>query len=275
MRRKMGTMVAATAAGPIEYTDTGSGPVVLLLHGACSTGRERVVHPPLARAGFRLVIPSRPGHGRTPLMVDATPARAADAMAALLAAIGIERAMVVAVSTGAPTGANLAARHPGLVSGLVLESALIAPPSGEILPCHGLRGKLLRLAATIAPRLAAARLLAATTTRPGSSGLLRRADLEAVRRFCSDRDPQAGSLADRSHTIEDAVLASIRAPTLLVHGRGDRAAPFSGAERAHALIPRSRLFAAEAAGHLLWLGPAAEQTTQRVIAFLKEHAPRD
>jgi pimeloyl-ACP methyl ester carboxylesterase len=267
----MGMRIADTISGPIEYADEGSGPVVLFLHGACASGRERVLHPPLVRAGFRVVMPSRPGHGRTPLAAGRTPEQSAEAMAALLDALGIVRAMVFAVSTGGPTGAVLAARRPDLVAGLVLESAVIDPLAADILPCQGLPGRLLRLAAVIAPRLAAARLLGAPTPYER----LRRADYEAVHRFFLDRRSGAGEAADRSHAVDDAVLVSIRVPTLVVHGRRDRTVPFAGARRAVARVPGARLFAPAAAGHFLWLGPGAEETTQRVIAFLKECAARD
>ncbi len=266
----MAMKIADTTAGPIEYADEGSGPVVLLLHGACSSGRERVVHPPLARAGFRVVIPSRPGHGRTPLAAGGTPELAAGAMAALLDALGIGRTMIVAVSTGAPTGAVLAARRPDLVAGLVLESAAVDPLAADILPCQGLSGRLLRLASIIAPRLAAARLLAATS----SSERLQRTDYEAVRRFFLDRRSREGEIADSTHAVDDAVLQAIRIPTLVVHGRRDPAVPFANARRVLARVPGARLFAPAAAGHFLWLGPGAEETTQRVIAFLKECAAR-
>jgi pimeloyl-ACP methyl ester carboxylesterase len=267
----MGITIADTKAGPIEYADEGSGPVVLLLHGACSSCRERVVHPPLARAGFRVVIPSRPGHGRTPLAAGRTPEQAAEAMAALLDALGIGRAMVLAISTGASTGAVFAARRPDLVAGLVLESAVIDPLAADILPCQGLSGRLLRFAAVIAPRIAANRLLAATS----SPERLRRSDYEALRRFFLDHRSRAGEIADRSHTVDNAVLASIRIPTLVIHGCRDQAVSFTNARRAAALVPGARLFAPAAAGHFLWLGPGAEETTQRVIAFMKECATRD
>jgi esterase/lipase len=60
---------ADTAAGQIEFAEEGSGRAILLLHGDCGSCRERTVHPPLVNAGFRLIVPSRPGHGRTPLSV--------------------------------------------------------------------------------------------------------------------------------------------------------------------------------------------------------------
>lgn len=267
----MGITVAATVEGPIEYADVGTGPVVLLLHGACANARERVIHPPIARAGFRIIIPSRPGHGGTPSTVGRSTEDAAAALAGLLARLAIRRVLVVAVGTGAPTGAALAAGYPGLVAGLVLESAPFdALPAGTI-PCAGRAGRRLELVAAIAPRIAAARLLAATSMpgRRGTRDRPRRADCDAVRRFLHDRDARADAAGEDLHAVGDEVLAAIRVPTLVVHGRRDRVAPFGGARRAHALVAGSRLFASATGGHLLWLGQGAEETTQRVIAFLK------
>ena len=274
-----------TAAGPIEFADEGSGRAILLLHGDCGSCRERTVHPPLENAGFRLIEPSRPGHGRTPLSVGRTAAEAADAMAGLLAALGIPRAIVAAVSSAGPTAIALAARHPHRVSALVLQSAVTCSPSSPwarpsphrrfFAADHGLRWRLLGLAARLVPRLVAVRMLAATSSRDTLDirARLRRSDLEAVRRFFACDSSAAGAAADWDHEVSEADLAVIRAPTLVVHSRDDRTVPFAGAARARSLIPGARLVAPGTGGHFLWIGPGAEEVTQRVIAFLKSLPP--
>jgi len=279
--RMMRIAIADTTAGPIEYAEEGSGAPILLLHGDCSCCRERVVHPPLANAGFRLVVPSRPGHGRTPLSVGPTAAAAADAMAGFASSLGLARVIVVAVSSAGPTAISLAARHPRLVSALVLQSAVACSPSSPwarpashrrlFARCHGLRWRLLQLAARLVPRLVAVRMLAIASTRDtlDARARLRQSDLDAVQRFFSCDSSMAGSRADGSHEVADADLAAIGAPTLILHARDDRSVPFAGAERAHALIRGSLLVAPGTGGHFLWLGPGAEEATQRVIAFLK------
>jgi pimeloyl-ACP methyl ester carboxylesterase len=281
----MHTARARTAAGPIEYADEGVGRPILLLHGDCGSCREGVVHPPLANAGFRLVIPSRPGHGRTPLSVGRTAAEAADAMVALLDSLDIARAIVVAVSSAGPTAIALAARHPDRVAGLVLQSAVsFAPSSAWGRPAshqrffargYRFRWKLLALAARLLPRLVAIRLLAATSSRDTLDirARLRDSHLGAVRRFFACDASPAGALADGEHEVWDGDLAAIRAPTLLVHSRDDRLIPFSGAERARAIIPGAHLVAPGTGGPFLWLGPGAEEITQQVISFLKTLPP--
>ena len=273
--------IADTAAGPIEYAEEGAGRAVLLLHGEASCCRERIMHPPLANAGYRLIVPSRPGYGLTPLHVGRTSADAADAMSGLLASLGIARAIVVAVSSAGPTAVLLAARHPDRVSGLVLQSAVCCSASSPwgrpsssrkfFTGPFGLRWRLLGLAARLAPRLVAVRMLALTSTRDTLDirARLRRSDLEAVQRFFSCNASAAGALADWDHELSDADLAAVRVPTLIVHGRDDRSVPFAGAERARALIPGAQLVAPATGGHFLWIGPGAEEITQRVISFLK------
>jgi pimeloyl-ACP methyl ester carboxylesterase len=240
-----------------------------------------VVHPPLANAGFRIVMPSRPGYGRTPLSAGRTAAGAADAMAGLLDALGIPRAIVAAVSSAGPTAIALAAGHPDRVAGLVLQSAVACSASSPwgrpsthrrfYTRGYGIRWRALGLAARLAPRLVAVRMLADTSAHDTLDlrARLRTSDLKAVRRFFSCDTSGAGALADWDHVVRDADLAAIRAPTLIVHSRDDRTVPFAGASRARALIPGAELYAPGTGGHFLWLGPGAEAITQRVISFLK------
>jgi pimeloyl-ACP methyl ester carboxylesterase len=125
-----GSEIAQTACGPIEYAALGSGPAVLLVHGAgggfdqmLDAGRD------LAKRGFRVVLPSRFGYLRTPLPAEASPAAQADAHACLLDALKIDRAAVVGVSAGAPSSMQFAIRHSKRCAALVLLVPLAwAPP---------------------------------------------------------------------------------------------------------------------------------------------------
>src|SRR5215813_1519330 len=90
-------IAAQTAAGCMEYIQYGAGPAVLWLHGTPGgCDQAAFVAAGLAKCGFRLVCPSRPGYLGTPLAVGRTPAEQADALAALLDTLGITTAAVVA-----------------------------------------------------------------------------------------------------------------------------------------------------------------------------------
>src|ERR1700747_837397 len=100
-----GSQIANTPCGPIEYAVRGSGPPVLLIHGAgggFDQGLE--LARPLGDNGFRVIAMSRFGYLRTPLPKDASPEAQADAHACLLNALNLDRVAVVGGSAGAPPG---------------------------------------------------------------------------------------------------------------------------------------------------------------------------
>ena len=101
-----------TAAGPIVYGTNGEGPPVLVIHGA-GGGFDQALHSAqMFGEGFRWIAPSRFGYLGTPLPEDASPTAQADAHAALLDALDIERAPVIGLSAGGPSALQFALRHP-------------------------------------------------------------------------------------------------------------------------------------------------------------------
>src|SRR5688572_13998823 len=106
--------VARTACGAIEYAEAGSGPAVLVVHGAGGGFDQGLDFAgDLAASGFRVIAVSRFGYLRTPLPADASAAAQADAHACLLDALGIPRAAVIGASAGAPSSLQFALRYPG------------------------------------------------------------------------------------------------------------------------------------------------------------------
>jgi pimeloyl-ACP methyl ester carboxylesterase len=105
----------------LEVTEAGGGPAVLFLHGITDSWRSFELLLPLLPDDLRLVMPSQRGHGgsdkpRGGYTIDQL---AADA-AALLDALGIERATVVGHSMGSQVAQTLAAAEPERVERLVL-----------------------------------------------------------------------------------------------------------------------------------------------------------
>lgn len=127
----------------------GDGPLVVVLDGPGSRGLAQAAAPIAADLGIRLVAPDRPGFG------DSTPAPQhgiadwpAD-HAALLDALGVERAGVLAQSGGTPFALAAAAALPERVAALALIGALA--PLVESEP-HRTAGRQLRTATTLARR---------------------------------------------------------------------------------------------------------------------------
>src|SRR5690348_10358470 len=128
-----GSTVVATRCGPVEYAAIGTGPHVLVVHGAGGGYDQALdVAGVLARSGFRVIGVSRFGYLRTPLPADASPAAQADAHACLLDALKIERAAVIGISAGAPSSMQFALRHPERLSALVLMVPLAYAPREPI-----------------------------------------------------------------------------------------------------------------------------------------------
>jgi pimeloyl-ACP methyl ester carboxylesterase len=100
----------------------GNGPAVVLVHGAFATGAEEwAAQQPLAKEGFRLLVPDRRGYGESPAARGEDFLRDADDIAEVLG----DGAHVVAHSYGG-LGAMLAvARRPDATRSL----ALLEPPA--------------------------------------------------------------------------------------------------------------------------------------------------
>lgn len=126
-----GSRVADTPCGPIEYADVGSGPPLLMIHGAGGGFDQSVeVGRLLIDAGFRMLAPSRFGYLRTPLPDDPSPAAQADAHACLLDALGVARVAVVGASLGAPSAVQLCVRHPHRCNAMALVVPVLYSPQG-------------------------------------------------------------------------------------------------------------------------------------------------
>ena len=116
----MDVAIHQTAAGPIEVAVGGSGPAVLLIHGTPGSWRQCM---PLAEdlaATHTVILPSRPGYGKTPVRSGRSIAGQADLYASLLDALGFDRAAIAGVSGGGPSTAAFAQRHPSRTTAVVL-----------------------------------------------------------------------------------------------------------------------------------------------------------
>jgi pimeloyl-ACP methyl ester carboxylesterase len=132
-----------TSFGPLKQIDAGvlnigyaeagpaSGPVVILLHGWPYDIYSYVdVAPPLASAGYRVIVPFLRGYGTTRFLSSSTPrsgqplATAAD-IVALMDALGIEKATLAGYDWGARTANIVAALWPERVKAMVSVSGYL------------------------------------------------------------------------------------------------------------------------------------------------------
>jgi pimeloyl-ACP methyl ester carboxylesterase len=275
--------VAQTKAGQIEYTLQGQGPVVLRLTGSMVDCQSSGGNEALLAAGLSILTPSRPGYGRTPLSAGRTAPEAADAMAALMDALGISNANVIAESCGGPTAIYLAARHPERVRKLVLEEAVskymkdIDSKGFEARKKfydsqYGYMSFMLKVLARVAPKSLARATMSIFGTHDPDEAVkkMSKEEIDGLCNFYLRWQPTWGKAGsnDMEQGTESAALNSIKAPTLIVHSREDAAIPFAVAEYSHANIPGSELWEAPTWSHMI-SGPGAAAVDTKVVEFLK------
>lgn len=219
---------AATALGQVHYRQVagpGAAPraPMLLIHQTPWYALEYAnAIPLLAAAGYTLIAPDTPGFGFSPAPAGSPDLPAyADALAQVLDAAGVERAIVVGHHTGAALAALLAARHPQRVQCVVLHGMPLYSDAERT-------QKLAGLAAQGDPPLSAdgthlSRHFAAIRERiMHGQGSLEGVQASTVSwLIASDRGMRAYRALFEFADMESA-LRSIRAPTLLAVDMDDR-----------------------------------------------------
>lgn len=219
-----------------EVHGRADGTPLVLLHGGGSTidvtfGR---VLPHLAR-GRRIIAVEEQGHGRStdrdaPVSFEAT----ADDVAALLRHLGVERADVFGFSNGASVALQVAIRHPDVVRKLVFASSMTRRDGARPEFWEFMRNADFSM-----------------MPQPLKDAFLRVTPDEARLRTMHDKDAaRMQNFAD----VPDALVATVRAPTLIVLGDRDIPTPEHALELTR-LIPGARLLILPG-GHGDWLGEA-------------------
>jgi pimeloyl-ACP methyl ester carboxylesterase len=275
------TTVAVLPDGAVEYRLERRGEaVVLVFHGGHMRAGLALGEEVFAAAGCTLLVPSRPGYGRTPLSTGGSVEGYTDAVRALCADLGITRvAAVVGISGGGPTAATMAARHADLVQRLILVSAvgwLSYPDRRTRLGAHvvfaawtepvtwAVIHALARLAPTVLLRL----MLASLSTRPVGevvAGLGAEDRVMLLALFAHMRSGR-GFLNDLRLTPD--VTSRIGQPTLVIASRTDGGVPFTHAQSLAGTIRHARLVESQADSHFVWLGPDWPAVAERIRLFL-------
>lgn len=278
----------STSRGPVEIATVGSGPPVLIVHGIPGSWRQAV---PLAldlADRHTVILPSRPGYGRTPIASGRTAADQADLYAAALDALGCTgQAGVVGISGGGPSSLAFAQRHPDRASSLVFACAVAAhlievPTAMRI-------GVALPPLAHAASAVARRRQRALLADRAKLDGRIRRDltdderarleldpamrdDLEGFLRSHADAPAGLTGLANDARQLRmarrlgPAAVDRISSPTLVIHGDADTVVPMRHARYHAGAIAGARLHVYAGAGHVFLLTRRADTT-----ASIREH----
>ncbi len=277
--------VLASPYGDIEYTQGGSGPPVLVIHGSGGGyDQGELLVEAMLGDDFHWIAPSRFGYLRSTFHEGATFDDQAHAYAYLLDELGIEKAAVVTMSHGGPSALLFAALHPDRVSSLTLVSAGVAAQAVENQEAANRKGEML----VRIYKYDALYWGMTTLFRKQFMGLMganeaviagltpEQRDL-AVRilDYMNPASPRfAGAAFDNKAAMPNERIAAIRAPTLVLHARDDALQLFHNAEFAAATIPDARLVGFETGGHLL-LVVEKETIGRAVRAHVLEHSGHD
>lgn len=277
-RLAKGSQVVQTSKGAVEYAEFGAGPAILALHGAPGGYDGGGQGQSWVDQGYRFISPSRPGYLRTPLATGRTPEEQADALAALLDALGVDKATVIASSGGGPVGLQFALRHPTRCQGLVLISAIT-----QRRPFTDAERTVLEVEAS---DLGSWAMMMLITQKPEwifpavDPGLQPNGDpkqYEPYIQMAVGTLPlgirREGWLNDFEQMSQMPVypLENITCPTLIVHGSGDTNAPVANAEFAAATIPNAQFIKLEQGSHLASM-TEGDTVKPQIEAFVKVHS---
>ena len=230
----------ATGVGGQTVFRGGSGPLLVLLHGAGDqAGSWSRVAPSLARR-FTVIVPDLAGHG------DSAPADGPLPMATVLGGLEAvleselagQRATLVGNSLGGWLALLVAHRRPEWVTRAVIENG------------GAIRGHEEEITLLPADRKQAREVMAllrdgASRPVPGFvlDDLVRAARVGPLARFAATAETMEGF-------ILDGHLGEIAAPVDLIWGESDKVMPLDYARRMMAELPRARLMTVPSCGHV-------------------------
>jgi pimeloyl-ACP methyl ester carboxylesterase len=263
--------------GDIEYAVQGKGPPVLLVHGAGGGYDQGLfIGEHYVGDGHRFIAPSRFGYLRTSIPENGSPAAQADAYAALLDSLGVERVAVVGFSDGGPSALQFALLHPERCAALVMISAKShsAPPDTPLQKLvfeNVFRSDYLFWMITEYAR-------PFMLTMFGVSGEVQEQIPARSKQLASDVVDSMNPISLREEGIyhdrgtlttlpEDVFrLEQIIVPTLVVHAVDDGLQPYSHAENTATKIPDAKFLSYKEGGHLLLL--QLDDVREKVGAFI-------
>jgi pimeloyl-ACP methyl ester carboxylesterase len=269
----------------LHIVEQGAGPALVLVHGLGAQLRN-FTYALAARlaADFHVICVDRPGCGYStrPAQVPASLTGQAATIAALIAALGLERPVIVGHSYGGAVALALALNHPAAVGGLALLAPLThaqdaAPPAFRdlVIASRGLR-KLVAWTIAIPASLATGAKILDLVFRPDAVP----ADFAtAAGGMLAMRPGQFFAASSDLVAVNDDLpammqrYASIRVPVGILFGRSDQIL----SHEEHGIAMQSKIegltLCIVEGGHMLPI--TAPDTTARWIAEFARRVPRN
>lgn len=108
------------------YEETGSGPALIMLHGAAGTHHQWDEHTPAIAERYRVIAPDMRGMGRSEHVRDMPPSGWVDDVKALADELGLERFYICGSSLGSRVAMRFTLTYPQYVRALIVDGPLIA-----------------------------------------------------------------------------------------------------------------------------------------------------
>jgi len=259
--------------GDIEFTQGGSGPDVLVIHGSGGgyDQGELLVQAVLGDQ-FHWIAPSRFGYLRSTYNQGATFDDQAHAYAYLLDQLGIEKVAVVALSHGGPSALLFAVLYPERVSSLTLVSCGVASSAEQDQLQANQKGDMLMTIYKHDPlywtitklfRKQFMELMGANDAVVASLTPAQRELVDQLIDYMNPVSPRSdGAAFDNKAAMPNERIAAIQAPTLIFHATDDTLQLYHNAEFAASTIPGAKLISFKRGGHILMF---VEQSTIRTV----------
>ena len=266
----------AAAVNDIEiaYDLVGSGPPLVLIHGAQSDRSVFGSLLPVLEPRFRVLLFDQRGIGGSS-KPDAVMSIAllADDTAALMETVGLPRAHIFGVSMGGMIAQELALRHPGRVDRLILGCSTPGGPHRLNFADENAQAAYSTESLSAEER---ARALAETIFTPAFLDTHPEV-LEGLMRSRADHPLEPTAFAHRlraaeGHDTHDR-LGEIAAPTLVITGENDAIIPSDHSRVLARGIPGARLVVLEPAGHGFWI-EQREASVDAIVDSSREPARR-
>ncbi|MEI7650087.1 MAG: alpha/beta hydrolase [Methanomicrobiales archaeon] len=285
------SQVTSTSCGEMEYALIGKGPIVLALHGGPGGFDQSLfLFEQITRSGFSLLAPSRPGYLKTPLSTGKTMEEQADAVAALLDTLKIDRVALAFGSAGGPSGYNFAIRHPDRVTALVAVDAVVSQyllpmnvgPLTEALFLSGPGERFLDFFSHEFPRQTLQMLLKQESILRDEQ-ISRQVDaaysdpvqmafaLRFVRSMSEFSKRKIGVENDmlQFKTLFDLPVDKIQCPAFIIHGTHDGDVPFYHGVYAWENIKNAdKLWVCEGSHFCAWIHPDSGVVQEKMMQFL-------
>jgi pimeloyl-ACP methyl ester carboxylesterase len=263
----------------MRYIEEGTGPAVLLMHGA-SLGSSADVFirnlEPLAAAGFRAIAFDFPGYGLSEVGSDLSLAFQRDSVPKFIDALGLDRVALIAHSRSGSIAVQLALKDPSRYTHLlVLGTGTLLPPLPE-----DVEGRYAQVAQRVD------RQMAVTPPTLEDTKKLMQADLyhtelvtpdELALRHSRSIGKAFETFTARANAPEGGGaggppiwqrMLDLKIPLLLIYGRNDRAHAGDRAELFKKMHPDLNLHIVENCKHMVpWDAP--DEVMRLGVPFLK------